>query len=220
MLGNLARKIQWNLGTIRTRPKRFSGSLSYWEERYSTGGNSGVGSYGKFAEFKATILNEFVAKHNLRSVIEFGCGDGNQLTLSKYPAYLGFDVSETAVTKCQELFAGDATKHFRRLTDYKGEKADLALSLDVIFHLVEDEVFANHIRTLFASSNQYVIIYASDTDEREAHQAPHVRHRHFTAWIRQNIPHWKLIEHIPNKYPYQGDYTQGSFADFFVYAKA
>ena len=75
MLGNLARKIQWNLGTIRTRPKRFSGSLSYWEERYSTGGNSGVGSYGKFAEFKATTLNEFVAKHNLRSVIEFGCGD-------------------------------------------------------------------------------------------------------------------------------------------------
>jgi hypothetical protein len=220
MLGNLARKIHCNLGTIRTRPKRFSTSLSYWEERYSTGGNSGVGSYGKFAEFKATTLNEFVAKHDLRSVIEFGCGDGNQLTLSKYPTYLGFDVSETAVSKCQKLFAGDATKRFRRLADYKGEKADLALSLDVIFHLIEDEVFANHMRTLFESSNQYVIIYASDSDEPEPNQAAHVRHRKFTTWAQQNIPQWKLIEHIPNKYPYQGDYTQGSFADFFVYAKA
>ncbi len=220
MLGNLARKIQWNLGTIRTRPKRFSGSLSYWEERYSTGGNSGVGSYGKFAEFKATTLNEFVAKHNLRSVIEFGCGDGNQLTLSKYPAYLGFDVSETAVTKCQKLFAGDATKRFCRLADYKGEKADLALSLDVIFHLIEDEVFANHMRTLFESSNQYVIIYASDSDEPEANQATHVKHRKFTRWVKQNVSQWKLIKHIPNKYPYHGDFTQGSFAEFFIYGKA
>jgi hypothetical protein len=220
MFGDLARKIYWNRESKKTRPKRFSSSISYWEERYSTGGNSGVGSYGKLAEFKATILNEFVAGHDLGSVIEFGCGDGNQLTLSKYPTYLGFDVSETAVAKCKKLFAGDATKRFHLLADYNGEKAALTLSLDVIFHLIEDDVFANHMRTLFESSDQYVIIYASDSDECDAHQAAHVRHRQFTTWIQQNIPQWKLIEHIPNKYPSQGDYAQGSFADFFVYAKA
>ena len=220
MLGNLARKISWNLKTMKAGPKRFSGSISYWEDRYSTGGNSGVGSYGKFAEFKAAVLNEFVAKHNLRSVIEFGCGDGNQLKLAAYPTYLGFDVSETAVAKCRKLFQGDDTKQFRLLSDCEAEKADLALSLDVIFHLVEDEAFANHMRSLFESSNQYVIIYASDSDEPEANQAHHVRHRKFTTWIQQNTPQWKLIEQVPNKYPYQGDWTQGSFADFFVYAKA
>lgn len=220
IFGDLAKKIYWNRGTKKTGPKRFSSSINYWEERYSSGGHSGRGSYGKLAEFKAAILNEFVVEHDVRSVIEFGCGDGNQLTLSKYPSYLGFDVSETAVRKCKKLFAGDAAKRFRLLIDYKGEKADLALSLDVIFHLIEDDIFANHMRTLFGSSNQYVIIYASDSEECEAYQATHVRHRQFTIWVRQNIPQWELIEHIPNKYPYQGDHTHGSPADFFVYAKA
>ncbi len=220
MLGNLVRKIYRNLEVNRTGPKRFSTSINYWEERYSTGGDSGVGSYGKFAQFKATTLNEFVAKHDLRSVIEFGCGDGNQLTLAKYSMYLGFDVSNTAVTKCKKLFEGDPTKRFHLLADYKGEKANLTLSLDVIFHLIEDEVFANHMRALFESSNQYVIIYASDSDEPEANQATHVKHRKFTRWVKQNVSQWKLIKHIPNKYPYHGDFTQGSFAEFFIYGKA
>ena len=219
MFGDLARKICWKLESRKNQPKRFSSSSRYWEERYSTGGNSGAGSYGKFAEFKATVLNQFVAKLNAQSVIEFGCGDGNQLTLSKYPTYLGFDVSETAVARCKKLFQGDASKQFRLLADYKGDKADLALSLDVIFHLTEDEIFANHMRALFESSERYVIIYASDSDDREAYEAAHVRHRKFTTWIQQNCRQWKLIEHVPNKYPYQGDYTQGSFADFFVYAR-
>jgi len=220
IFGDLARKPYWNLRTKKIRPRPFPGSKNYWEERYSTGGDSGVGSYGKFAEFKAAVINEFVAKHDLRSVIEFGCGDGNQLTLAKYPTYFGFDVSETVVSKCQKLFAGDASKHFRLVAEYKGETADVALSLDVIYHLIEDDVFENYMRTLFEASNEYVIIYASDSDDNRGYEGTHVRHRKFTAWIQQNFPHWKLIEHIPNKYPYQGDYMQGCFADFSIYAKA
>ena len=220
MLEHLARKIYWDQASHERKRKRSSGSISYWEKRYSRGGSSGPGSYGQLAKFKATTINEFVAKHDVRSVIEFGCGDGNQLSLSEYPAYLGFDVSETAVTKCKERFEGDATKRFRLLSDYKGEKADLALSLDVIFHIIEDDVFTNHMNSLFESSNRYVIIYSSDFDGREGYQPPHVRHRAFTTWIQRNLPQWKLLEYIPNKYRYQGDYTEGTFSDFFVHTKA
>jgi hypothetical protein len=35
----------------------FSGTQSYWEERYANGGNSGQGSAGQLADFKAEILN-------------------------------------------------------------------------------------------------------------------------------------------------------------------
>jgi hypothetical protein len=220
IFGNLTRQIYWTLRTKKTRPRPFLCSKTYWEERYSTGGNSGVGSYGEFSEFKAAVINEFVAKNDLRSLIEFGCGDGNQLTLAKYPTYLGFDVSETAVSKCKKLFSGDASKHFGLMTDYKGEKADLALSLDVIYHLIEDDVFETYMRTLFESSNRYVIIYSSDSDDNRGYEGTHVRHRRFTGWIQQNLPHWNLIDHIPNRYPYQGNDTQGSSADFFIYAKA
>lgn len=219
IVGTLAKRIYGNLITKRKGPKPFPGSKTYWEERYASGGHSGPGSYGKFAEFKAEVLNEFVATHEVRSVIEWGCGDGNQLTLAKYPTYLGFDVSEVAVAKCRKLFAGDKSKRFGLMAEYQGEKADLAMSLDVIFHLVEDDVFESHMRMLFEAAKRYVIIYASDSDDNRGLEGTHVRHRKFRPWIEQNLPQWRFIEHIPNKHPYEGDYTQGSFAEFFIYAR-
>ena len=209
---------KWFSHRETTRP-HFSGSGSYWEERYSSGGNSGRGSYGELAEFKAAVINQFLAGHRLGSVIEFGCGDGNQLSLAKYPTYLGFDVSPAAVTQCRGRFTKDTTKQFRLLRDYHGEKADLTLSLDVIFHLVEDDVFADHMTKLFESSNRYVIIYASNTNASPQCTAPHVRHRRFTTWIQRNMPQWRLIRQIPNKYPSHGDSTQGSFAEFFIFTR-
>ncbi|MDR2439202.1 MAG: class I SAM-dependent methyltransferase [Planctomycetaceae bacterium] len=82
----------------------FPGSKRYWDNRYCQGGNSGAGSYGRLAEFKAEILNKFVTENNINSVIEFGCGDGNQLMLANYPYYIGVDVSPKAIEICRELF--------------------------------------------------------------------------------------------------------------------
>lgn len=213
------------LGTLRRvlgRPMErahFDGSASYWDKRYSSGGHSGVGSYGAFAEFKAEVLNRFVAAHRVETVIEFGCGDGNQLLLADYPEYLGFDVSSTAVARCKDLFKDDKRKSFRCMNEYAAEKAKLTLSLDVIYHLVEDLVFEQYMRTLFGASDQYVIIYSSDTNENQSSEVDHVRHRKFTEWVAANMQDWKLIEHLPNRYPYQGDYKTGSFADFYIYQK-
>src|SRR5258708_24901292 len=67
----------------------FQGSSAYWEDRYRTGGNSGAGSYNSLALFKAEILNAFVRANGVQKVIEFGCGDGNQLSLFEYPCYIG-----------------------------------------------------------------------------------------------------------------------------------
>ena len=61
-------------------------SGDYWERRYRLGMTSGPGSAGKLASFKADVLNEFVRDNGVQSVIEFGCGDGTQLTLAKYPS--------------------------------------------------------------------------------------------------------------------------------------
>jgi trans-aconitate methyltransferase len=179
-----------------------------------------VGSYGLFAEFKADVLNGFVARRQVQTIIEFGCGDGNQLGLSKYPNYLGLDVSSTAILKCRERFKSDMHKAFRLMEEYKGEKAELSLSLDVVYHLVEDDVFERYMRTLFDASSRYVIIYASDTDDNQRDDGQHIQHRKFTAWVRQNLPNWKLLEHLPNRYPYRGDYRTGSFAEFFIFEKA
>jgi hypothetical protein len=105
------------------------------------------------------------------------------------------------------------------MNDYSPHTADLTLSLDVIYHLVEDGVFAQYMQTLFGASNRYVIIYASDTDDNRDNAGTHVRHRKFTQWVQQNMPAWNLLEHVKNRYPYKGDYRKGSFADFFIFEK-
>lgn len=201
-----------------SKPRNFPGSLSYWEQRYAGGGNSGAGSYDKFAQFKAGILNAFVRKNNIHSVIEFGSGDGNQLSLAMYPKYIGFDVSRTAIQRCIQQFSEDSSKVFKLVDEYRGETADLAISLDVIFHLVEDQVQTNYMQRLFNSSTKHVIIYSSNHENNAEYNNTHVKHRNFSEWIKRNASQWKLIEHIPNIYPHTGDCKTGSFADFYIYS--
>ena len=221
MIGNFVRNI---LGMpSRTR---FETSSKYWEDRYRSGGNSGIGSYGQFAEFKAEILNQFVADHHIGSVIEFGCGDGNQLSLAKYPRYIGVDISPAAVEKCRERYRKDTSKTFLLISEASNQRAELALSLDVIFHLVEDEVFQRYMTSLFAAAERHVVLYTSNfsgdkLDAANAHfsKAKHVRHRAVLEYITKEFHGWELKRHVPNRYPYNWQTSEGSFADFFFFER-
>jgi SAM-dependent methyltransferase len=204
------------LSLLRQRAA-FRGSARYWERNYARGGTSGPGSYHALAEAKAAFLNDFVRTRGIGSVIEFGCGDGNQLSLADYPAYIGLDVSRSALERCQRRFADDPAKSFflydgACFADRVGLfTADLAISLDVIYHLTEDAVFESYLTHLFAAAERYVIIYATNEERRGT--APHVRHRHFTPWVDARRPDWRLAEVTrgPNPGPDR--------ADFFTYER-
>jgi hypothetical protein len=197
----------------------FQSSHKYWEERYRKGGNSGPGSYNQLAHFKAEVLNQFIRNYGVEKVIEFGCGDGAQLGLAEYPSYIGVDVSPWAVNACKKMYRGDARKTFLLSTEVPLDlKADLALSLDVIYHLVEDETFESYMRKMFQVADRYVVIYSSNCEQ--AWSEPHVRHRAFTQCVERNQPEWHLREVIRNKYPYDArDPDNTSFADFFIYER-
>lgn len=196
---------------------QFTGSASYWERRYACGGISGAGSYGTDACAKADFINNFVEEHRVRSVLEFGCGDGHQLSLATYPGYIGLDVSKTAIGLCQRRFADDPAKSFflydgECFTDRAGLfTADLALSLDVIFHLIEDTVFTTYMTHLFDAARQYVVVYATNDDIHD--DAPHVRHRCFSSWVEAHRPQWRLAQVT------SGPRSGSSLADFFVYER-
>ena len=196
----------------------FNGSAGYWERRYARGGTSGPGSYGDLARGKAEFLNELVRSKGIQSVIEFGCGDGNQLSLAKYPSYVGLDVSRTAIKLCLHKFADDPDKSFflydnACFLDHAGLfKADLALSLDVVYHLVEDPVFDEYMANLFDAANRYVVVYA--TNEIIRGTAPHVRRRCFSSWVDNNRSQWRLREVA------DGPAIGPERADFFVYERS
>jgi SAM-dependent methyltransferase len=195
----------------------FTGSADYWERNYQRGGTSGSGSYGELASRKADFLNAFVRENAVESVIEFGCGDGHQLSMAAYPSYIGLDVSRTAIGLCRRRFHDDPTKSFflydgSCFVDRSGIcAADLAISLDVIYHLVEDSVFETYLDHLFAAGRRYVIIYS--TDMVMAGTGPHVRHRLISGRIERNYPEWELVRVVP------GPVQEPGLPDFFAYER-
>jgi len=202
---------------VLTPPYNTFNSKEYWETRYKSSGNSGAGSYNRLALFKSDVINSFVKENQIKSVIEWGCGDGNQLSFFKIEEYLGIDVSETIIKKTKKKYSSDNTKKFIIASEYNKNIKELALSLDVIYHLIEDNIFSNYINNLFNSSSKYVIIYSSNKDE---YHGGHVKHRKFTDFIETYYPNWVLINYIPNIYPEdKNDPNNTSFADFYMFHK-
>lgn len=156
-------------------------------------------------------------------MIEWGCGDGNQLALMNYKLYVGVDVSSVAVEMCKVKFFHDKSKKFftipklpRSILNGKN-KFDMSVSLDVIFHLIEDDVFESYMNNLFNSSKKFVCIYSSNLDFK---QIMHVKHRKFTAYIDRNFNNWELYKKVNNKYPYRNNRPNTtSFCDFYFYRK-
>lgn len=197
MVWTLARVLYFSCAAKR---RAFRGSASYWQTRYRLGGTSGARSYSRLAGFKAEVLNGFVRELAIHTVIECGCGDSHQVQLARYPAYLGVDVSREAFALCRDKFAGGAGKAFELMYEYAGETAELTLSLDVVYHLVDDGVFEVHMHRLFDSSSRYVIVYSPDMGGQERWRAAHIRHRQFTGpagagkpWVAADPPHPQLL---------------------------
>ena len=179
-------------------------SKKYWQDRYVNGGNSGSGSYNEFAKYKSTVINNFVKQFKIETVLELGCGDGNQLSLFDIPIYVGQDISQKCVEQNKIRFPQHTfiTSH----DDIGG--FDLTMSLDVVFHLIENELYHQYIQDLFNLSDRFVMIYAPNEDKTIAQ---HVKYRKFT----DDIPlDFKLFKHIVN--PLKGEYTQ---SDFYIFER-
>lgn len=148
---------------------------AYWEARYASGGGSGAGSAGEISERKAAYVNELIRREQIASVVDWGCGDGRQLDLLHLPpAYLGVDISPTAVARCLRRHPDRAVLVWPGGQPQVAVHAELALSLDVVFHLVDDADFASYWDRLFSSADRLVCMHGTDFD---GNGARHVRHR-------------------------------------------
>jgi 2-polyprenyl-3-methyl-5-hydroxy-6-metoxy-1,4-benzoquinol methylase len=193
-------------------------STSYWVERYANGGTSGAGSTGRLNNFKSEFLNSIIEKYKIKSVLDFGCGQGAILEFLEIDNYLGFDPSKDAINTLKEKYLLDTSKVFEFNLQHL-EMKELAISFDVIFHLIEDAVYEDYMRSLFSLSAQYVLIYSSNSNrtDPEYATAPHVKHRIF----EEAVPiYFKLLEHHKNLFPYQANNpNETSWSEFFLYVR-
>lgn len=188
----------------------------YWERRYASGRPSGPGSTGDHARFKADVVERILEEHGVDSVLEFGCGDGAQVALTDYPEYVGLEVSGSAVRTCAERFADDPTKSFflyrpSAFVNRGALDADLVVSLEVLFHVVDREEWEQTLRDMFTAARGHVVVFSSNYDDPEPDKL-HIRHRRFTDLVEREFPAFDLIETIENPF-------EERHSDFYVYER-
>lgn len=131
--------------------------MNYWDNRYASGGNSGLGSIGKHKEWKWNTLNNNI--ENITNIIDVGCGDLSFMDNHTIENYTGIDISNTIIeankTKHPEwkFICSSADKRI------SGLKGDVVFCHDVLFHIVDDEVYNNIILNLIEYSNKYISIF-------------------------------------------------------------
>lgn len=171
----------------------------YWDERYRRNRTSGEGSEGQKAVAKAQRINDLIRVEDVESIIDWGVGDGTVLSMidSSVP-YLGVDIAPITIQRLQEHYRQTRYRKWPRmfkLADQAwldADAADLAMSLDVIFHCVEHGEYQLHLLRVFTSAQRLVLIHSSDHDGGRT--ARHVRWRRWTSDVAALFPQWTLVE--------------------------
>lgn len=164
----------------------------YWERRYRGGSDSGEGSRGEYLDRKATYINELICREHVSSIVDWGCGDGAVTGLLDVDTYIGVDVSATAISRCAILFPDRSFIRTDPQSQHIDARAELAMSLDVMFHLPDDADYHAHLDRLFASAARLVLIYSTNYEDAPA--GHHMRRRCFTPEISSRFPGWCLDE--------------------------
>jgi SAM-dependent methyltransferase len=195
--------------------RSFPTSTVHWQRHYEHGGDSGPGSYGELATYKANLINQVVRERGIRSIIELGCGDGNQLSYLEVEQYIGLDISKVAIQRCVARYGGNPKRSFiwydqNNFHDpLRVVSADCAMSLDVIFHLLEDDIFAAYMQNLFNCGRRFVIVYGTDEEEMQRKHVS-VRLRKYSDYIAANISEFRVALHVARK---------EGFGDFYLYER-
>ena len=181
-------------------------SSDFWIDRYRSGGNSGIGSYGNLADYKSSVIRELICEYGIQNIIDLGCGDGNQLLSMKLSNinYIGYDVSSQLIMGLQKKFYTERNYQFTHSHEVlKSLQSNftqniMAISQDVIYHLVDDKSYFDHLILLAQINPEYILIYSTNLDWGSNKQ--HVRDRMWTRDLKTYLPVFTLTKLIHNPF--------------------
>lgn len=134
--------------------------VEYWEQRYVSGGTSGLGSIGDAGEWKWSVIDREISF--IDSVIDLGCGD---LTFWEGRAppknYVGIDISSTVIGRNRlkwphaQFKVGDIAV---RDPDIEEKSYEVGLCLDVLFHIMSDKDYLSTLSNLSSYVEKNIVI--------------------------------------------------------------
>ena len=168
---------------------------NWWDSRYASGGHSGAGSYDANYSFKRDYINAVIRRFKIQSIIDFGCGDGSQIKQIDVAAYQGIDISSSVVNRCRKLYEHNSNFSFDVYDEFTMGKYDLAMSLDVLYHVVEPDQYDLYLNRLFSHS-RYSLIYANAIPRSD--NTAHMLFRDHIYEIRRRGFPVRMIEKVMN----------------------
>ncbi len=113
-----------------------------WGRDLNGEGTSGTGSTFESARLYISFVNNFIKTHDVKSILEIGCGDGvllEYLNIPQETSYTGYDVVESILEKNRKKFPNYTFANKNILTENLPE-VDLILCKDVLQHLPNNVV--------------------------------------------------------------------------------
>ena len=128
----------------------------YWDNRYKTGGNSGLGSISKNRDWKWEIIKKYCS--DLNNIIDVGCGDLSFWEGKDCKNYVGIDISPFIIQKNRDL-----RKNWQFIcnsADIRQDiKANTVFCFDVLFHIMDERVYKKILENLTYYSEDIIFIY-------------------------------------------------------------
>lgn len=189
----------------------------YWNKRYEAG-TTFAGSTGRLLDFKFGVVQDVVNKYKIKSVIDLGCGFPAVLAALDVGRYTGVEISDYALSELEEH--ASETKTFKYLKALrKADAADMAVSLDVI-QFVPDDEYTAHLDLLFSMGKKYVLIYGPNQTGSGLQLADHMHFREFLPYIKEKYG-LEPAHIIANDYPADYRNMRGtSFSSFYLFKNA
>jgi 2-polyprenyl-3-methyl-5-hydroxy-6-metoxy-1,4-benzoquinol methylase len=117
-------------------------------------GGSGAGSKLENVKEYIDILQKYIDKPEVKTVLDLGCGDwqfSKFLDLSSV-SYLGVDVVESVIESNSTSYSASNIKFISRdITTYEVPKADLIICKDVLQHLCNKDVVTILVKIITSS---------------------------------------------------------------------
>ncbi len=159
-----------------------------------------------------SFINRFIRLNNVADLLEFGCGDGKVMRGLRVGRYLGVDNAGAGLAHCQALVAGDLARRVLPAAELPpGTRATMTLSSNMLQRLTSDREFNIHIRTLFQSAYDYVLISLSPGGAPWA--ASPSPGRDVREHVRRFFPNWSHAGQMP------APSAEADAADFLIFTR-
>ena len=150
-------------------------SFDYWKTRYKSGQDSG-NRLDKYVTYKSDYLNALIKDNDLKSVLDFGHGDGTVASRLEVDEYVGLDIAGAELQqRVSQLSWAAKSKQLitTRFDDYETDKLfDVVICMDVLYHILKHE--EAYLRATLAKivqmSKQYIVIDAQDSKDETMHE--------------------------------------------------